>query len=86
MAALSYGVLKWLDKEPRAIWEVARPERLLADKGEPAGAARQGPPAGVRPSSPRSRDLREEGQSRLGLSKFARSCERRPACSSCPTR
>ena len=49
-----------------------RPTRLLADKGEPRAA--QGPRAGVRRSCRRSTDLREEGQSRLGLSKFARSC------------
>jgi hypothetical protein len=73
VAALSLIFAKLLDTEPRAIWEIS-PGALLADRGEPqncsasAGACRRAPiPMALA-------ELRREGQSRLGLSKFARSC------------
>src|ERR1700674_5251466 len=75
LAAFSYGVAKWLDKPPRAIWEVSS-RTLAADKGDPAGcgggagatACRRGPILATLSS------LRAAGQARVGLSKFARSC------------
>jgi hypothetical protein len=73
VAALSMIFAKLLDTEPRAIWEVS-PSALAADRGEPqncsasAGACRRAPILMA------MADLRREGQSRLGLSKFARSC------------
>jgi hypothetical protein len=74
MAALSYGVAKWLDAKPRAIWEVS-PRALMADRGEPQGCG-----AGTSAACQRTpvlnalAKLREAGQQRFGLSKFARNC------------
>jgi hypothetical protein len=73
MAALSYGVARWLDKEPRSIWE-ASPQALLADKGEPRGCVASAGACRRAPVLTALSDLRNEGQGRLGLSKFARSC------------
>lgn len=73
VAAVSWGVTRWLDGSPRAIWEVS-PQVLLADKGDPAGcgpgrtACRRAPFLGTLDT------LRAEGQRRVGLSKFARTC------------
>lgn len=76
LAAASYGVARWLDKPPRAIWE-ASPAALAADRGEPAGCNDvAGQTACLRsPILAAMAKLREEGQSRVGLSKFARSCQ-----------
>src|ERR1700694_4399998 len=41
VAALSFGVGKWLDAKPRAIWEVS-PGALIADRGEPGGCGTAG--------------------------------------------
>lgn len=74
VAALSFGVSKWLDAKPRAIWE-ASPGALTADRGEPQGCG-----AGTSTACRRTpiltalANLRETGQSRVGLSKFARNC------------
>ena len=38
ITVVSFGVFRWLDKEPRAVWEIA-PQALLADRGEPAGCS-----------------------------------------------
>jgi len=74
VAAASYAVAKWLDDKPRALWEVS-PRALMADKGEPAGC---GGSSGVvcqrAPLLSVLASMRQEGQRRLGLSKFARSC------------
>jgi hypothetical protein len=73
-AGLSYAVTKWLDKPPRGIWEVS-PQAVLADRGEPAGcAAASGAACRRAPILTTLAKLRLEGQGRLGLSKFARSC------------
>jgi hypothetical protein len=71
LAGLSILVSRLLDTEPRAVWEVA-PSALAADKGEPrgcgAGTCRRAPILSA------LTELRKDGQGRLGLSKFARSC------------
>jgi tRNA A37 threonylcarbamoyltransferase TsaD len=73
VAGLSLFLAKLLDTEPRALWEIS-PSALAADRGEPQGcAASSGACRRVPIVSPLA-DLRREGQSRLGLSKFARSC------------
>jgi hypothetical protein len=74
VAALSFGVSKWLDAKPRAIWE-ASPGALLADRGEPAGCGAGGSVACRRtPVLTALGNLRATGQTRIGLSKFARNC------------
>src|SRR5262245_59369581 len=74
LAAASYWVAKWLDAKPRALWEVS-PGVLAADRGEPQGCGGSGGPVCLRaPMLATLQDLRQEGQRRLGLSKFARSC------------
>ena len=74
VAALSVGVAKWLDKPPRALYEVS-PRALLADRGEPAGCDTAGAGACRRSAMlPTLARLREESQTRLGISKFARNC------------
>jgi hypothetical protein len=74
MAVIAYGVANWLDAYPRSIWEVA-PRALVADKGDPAGCSDGGRAACRRaPILTTLANLRREGQNRLGLSKFARSC------------
>ena len=65
VAALSYGFAKYLDKPPRAIWEVS-PSALAADKGDPAGRR-----ASILDTLA---DLRQAAQARVGLSNFARNC------------
>lgn len=75
LAVVSWAVAKWLDGPPRAIWE-ASPAALAADRGEPAGCG-SGPGQTVCLRAPilaAMTRLREEGQARVGLSKFARSC------------
>jgi hypothetical protein len=63
VAAASYGFARYLDKPPRAIWEVS-PAALAADKGA-AGRVR---------ILDALADLRNVAQSRVGLSNFARNC------------
>jgi hypothetical protein len=65
VAALSFGVTRWLDEPPRGLWEIS-PGALVADKGEPG--------AGRAPIFEALRELRAEARNRVGLSKFARSC------------
>lgn len=73
-AALAIGVSNWLDAKPRAVWEVS-PRALIADKGEPPGCGAPGGSACLRaPILATLAKLRQEGQRRLGLSKFARTC------------
>ena len=75
VAALSFGVSKWLDGKPRAIWE-ASPAALLADRGEPAGCGAGASTACRRtPILTALETLRATGQARVGLSKFARNCK-----------
>ena len=73
VAALSLIFAKLLDTEPRAIWEIS-PSALLADRGEPQGCSASAGACRRAPILMALADLRREGQSRLGLSKFARSC------------
>ena len=63
VAVGSYGFAQYLDKPPRAIWEVA-PAALVADKGAPDRV----------PILDALKDLRKEAQSRVGISNFARNC------------
>ena len=79
LAAVSYGVTKFLDKPPRAIWEVSS-RALAADKGDPAGCGAGAGATACRraPILATLSRLRTEGQARVGLSKFARSCETDP--------
>jgi hypothetical protein len=65
VAALSYGVSRYLDGPPRALWEVT-PAALAADGGDQA--------AGRAPMLATLRQLRSEAQKRVGLSNFARNC------------
>ena len=76
LAAISYGVAWWLDAKPRAVWEVS-PRALAADKGDPAGcgAGAGSAPCRRAPILATLASLRKAGQTRVGLSKFARSCE-----------
>lgn len=69
VAALAYGFAKSLDTEPRAIYEVS-PAALLADRGDPA--------AGRVAILDALADLRAKGQTRFGLSSFARPCVKDP--------
>jgi hypothetical protein len=73
VAALSLIFAKLLDTEPRAIWEIS-PAALLADRGEPQGCSASTGACRRAPILTALAELRREGQSRLGLSKFARSC------------
>jgi len=74
LAAISWAVAKWLDKPPRALWEVS-PRALLADPGEPEGCGSAGGTTCRRaPLLAALARLRAEGQARVGLSKFARNC------------
>src|SRR5581483_1501194 len=77
LAAVSYGVAKYLDAKPRAIWEVS-PRALMADKGDPAGCGEGASACRRAPILTTLAKLREAGQVRVGLSKFARSCESDP--------
>ena len=63
VAVGSYGFAQYLDKPPRAIWEVS-PAALVADRGAP----------GRVPILDALKDLRKEAQSRVGISNFARNC------------
>ncbi len=69
LAGLAYGAARFLDKEPRSIYEAA-PSALLADKGEPG--------KGRVPILQALGGLRETAQHRFGLSSFGRSCVRDP--------
>jgi hypothetical protein len=69
LAAAAYGLAWSLDREPRAIFEVA-PQALLADTGEPG--------KGRLPILKALEDLRGTAQARFGLSSFGRSCVRDP--------
>ncbi len=73
VAGLSLFLAKLLDTEPRALWEIS-PNALAADRGEPQGCAASSGACRRAPIVSALADLRREGQSRLGLSKFARSC------------
>ncbi len=75
VAGASYAVAKWLDAPPRALWEVSR-RALAEDRGDPQGCGGSAAATCRRaPILATLADLRKEGQSRLGLSKFARSCQ-----------
>lgn len=63
VAVGSFGFAQYLDKPPRAIWEVS-PAALVADRGAP----------GRVPILDALKDLRKEAQSRVGISNFARNC------------
>lgn len=63
VAVGSYGFAQYLDKPPRAVWEVS-PAALVADRGAP----------GRVPILDALKDLRKEAQSRVGISNFARNC------------
>jgi hypothetical protein len=67
LVGLAYGAAKYLDKEPRSIYE-ASPTALLAER---ADAAAQGRLAILDVLA----DLRQKAQKRFGLSSFGRSCE-----------
>ena len=73
VGGLSMFLAKLLDTEPRALWEIS-PSALVADRGEPQGCAASSGSCRRAPIVSALADLRREGQSRLGLSKFARSC------------
>lgn len=73
VGVLSVVVARLLDGEPRGLYEIS-PKALLADRGEPAGCGGEARPCRRAPLSKALEDLREGGQGRLGLSKFARSC------------
>jgi hypothetical protein len=68
LAGLAYGAAKYLDKEPRSIYEAA-PAALAAEK---ADAKAQGRVAILDALA----DLRAKAQVRFGLSSFGRSCVR----------
>jgi hypothetical protein len=74
LVAISYGVANWLDAKPRAIWEVS-PRALAADKGDPAGCGSGKAACRRAPILATLANLREAGQARVGLSKFARNCD-----------
>ena len=74
LAAVSYGVAKWLDKPPRAIWEIS-PRALATDRGDPAGCGAGAAACRRAPIMATLSSLRAAGQTRVGLSKFARTCE-----------
>lgn len=65
VTALSTAAANYLDRPPRAIWEVS-PAALLADRGDPAH--RRAPVLDT------LSDTRQRSQGRLGLSSFARPC------------
>ena len=73
VTGLSLILAKLLDTEPRALWEIS-PSALAADRGEPQGCSTSGGACRRAAVLPVLADLRREGQTRLGLSKFARSC------------
>jgi hypothetical protein len=75
LAAVSWAVAKWLDKPPRSLWEVS-PQTLAADPGDPPGCGGASGTTCLRaPMLTALARLRTEGQARVGLSKFARSCK-----------
>jgi hypothetical protein len=74
LAAFSWGVAQWLDGNPRAIWEVS-PRALAADKGDPADCGAGKAICRRAPILATLANLREAGQARVGLSKFARNCD-----------
>jgi hypothetical protein len=69
LAGLAYGAAKYLDKEPRSIYE-ASPAALLADKADPS--------SGRVAILDALDDLRTKAQTRFGLSSFGRSCVKDP--------
>ncbi|HEX5957218.1 MAG TPA: hypothetical protein VFY92_00995 [Hyphomicrobiaceae bacterium] len=69
LAVVSYGLAWTLDREPRAIYEVA-PRALLADKGDAA--------TGRLPILTALEDLRDTAQTRFGIASFGRSCVKDP--------
>jgi hypothetical protein len=74
VALVSVGVTKWLDAKPRALWE-ASPAALSADRGDPPGCGTAAGTACRRTAMLTAlAKARATGQTRLGLSKFARNC------------
>ncbi len=71
VVAITYGVDRYLDRSPRALWEVA-PQVLASDKGAPLGCS--GDACERAPIATVVESLREASQVRVGLSKFARAC------------
>jgi hypothetical protein len=69
LAGLAFAFAASLDKEPRAIYEVA-PYALAADRGDPA--------KGRAPILDALGTLRDTAQQRFGLASFGRSCARDP--------
>lgn len=70
VAAATWAVDRYLDKPPRALWELS-PAAIAADRGEP-GDCKQGQCRGA--ISDVLAAVREGAQKRVGLSKFARAC------------
>ena len=73
VAAATIGVYKWLDTTPRGLWEVA-PGVLAADAGDPRGCLGSGGGCARAPMLATLAALREASTTRVGLTKFARSC------------
>jgi hypothetical protein len=71
VAGVAYGFAKYLDKEPRSIYE-ASPAALLADKA----ASKEGRVQGRVAFLDALDDLRKTAQTRFGLASFGRSCAR----------
>jgi len=71
VAGVAFGFAKYLDKEPRSIYE-ASPAALLADQS----AAKEGRVQGRVAFLDALEDLRKTAQTRFGLSSFGRSCAR----------
>jgi hypothetical protein len=69
LVGLAFGAGRYLDREPRSIFEVA-PAALLADKADPA--------SGRVAILDALEDLRSKAQTRFGLSSFGRSCTKDP--------
>ena len=74
LTMLSFFLAVWLDREPRAIWEVS-PSALRADQGGCGSNVTQCMRAGIPEVL---REVRKEAQQRVGLSKFARNCATDP--------
>ena len=74
LAAISYGVDRWLDVGAHDLWKVS-PRALAADQGDPAGCSGGNAECRRAPLLATLANVREAGQKRIGLSKFARSCK-----------
>jgi hypothetical protein len=74
VAVAAIGVYRWLDTTPRGLWEVA-PRALAADPGEPRDCLPAGANRCARaPMLATLTALRDASKTRVGLTKFARSC------------